>query len=328
MLAKNIADPNNFAKDMEGKQYQSYLRRRIFRAKNRRRLILHAGLHKTGSTTLQTSLRKAGLLLPTNRSDFRSFRSMATKLTLAKGSGLVVSSEHLLGEMIGFYDGSLERIEWLRRNFDSIALIVYLRPQISWHESAFSQLVQQGTPITENEYLETVRQSRVADFRKLVHLISTLNESDSIGWIRSAPDVLHDFSNVLSYPLPRVENQNLSLHPLALGVMQRLRETNEFSQLELRQTLARWVPEHKAHCSVFSAETQSYFLSKRAEWLECAEILSTFQEIPHGWEQAYPERIKPSVRDVITKELLNSALDFLRSENVRRHTTARTQDGV
>lgn len=293
---------------------KSHLRRQVFRAKNRGHLILHAGLHKTGSTSLQTSLRQAGLLLPAHRSDFRSYSSMREKLTLAQARGLVASSEHFLGEMIEFYDSAPERIEWLTRSFDSVKLIVYLRPHLSWHESAFAQLIQQGTICTESEYLERTQRSRVADFRKLVRLVGEFNRVSAIGWIRCSPDVVDDFSTILGYKLPRGESRNRSLHPLALEAIRRLSRTQEFSHQEMRLRLARWVPENGAEYSVFSAETQSYFLSKEEEWLECAQILSAFQEIPAGWEQVFRCRIKPWVQEDFTEEHMDSALALLREE--------------
>jgi len=295
-------------------QLKSYFKGKAFRAGNLGQLILHAGLHKTGSTTLQASLREAGVLLSTNRSDFRSHLSIKEKLKLAQARGLVASSEHFLGEMIGFYASAGERIEWLARTFDSVNLIVYLRPQISWHESAFAQLIQQGTFMTEKEYVELARKSRVADFRSLVRLIGGLNRFAATGWVRFSADVVDDFSSILGYSLPRVESQNLSLHPIALEAMRRLKSTRKFSQAEMRQRLARWVPENAANFSVFSPETQSYFLSKEPEWLECAQILSTFQEIPAGWEHAFPRQIKPWAKANFSQEHMNSVLALLQEE--------------
>ena len=111
-----------------------HFEQRARRLRNRHRLIIHAGLHKTGSTSLQTSLNKSGLLLPTRRSDFRSEVPLADKLKIAKSRGFIVSSEHFLGEMLGFYSQADARVSWLTKHFDSFSLVVYLRPHLECHD--------------------------------------------------------------------------------------------------------------------------------------------------------------------------------------------------
>ena len=166
--------------------------------------------------------------------------------------------------------------------------------------------------MTEEAYLHAVSQSPSADFRNLARLICSVNKERSAGWVRYASDVVGDFSTILGYQLPMVENQNASLHPLALEAIRRLRDGREFSQSELRRALASWRPENGGSFSVFSAETQSHFLAKNEEWMEVAEIISTVQEVPQGWTEAFPTSIKPSVQEAFTEDHLSSALEKLR----------------
>ena len=285
-----------------------------FRIRTRGRLLVHAGLHKTGSTSLQESLRSSGLLLPSVRADFRSEDRLALRLRQARVRGLIVSSEHFLGEMVNFYSTAAQRLDWLRREFDSVTLIVYLKPHLEWHESAFSQLIQQGTPMTEIEYIRSIEQSPVADFRELARLITRFNTSTSIGLVRWAPNVVEDFSGVIDFNLPHSQKRNISLHPLALEAMRRMTHSGAFRHDKMRLILKSWAPETPCDTSIFSEETQSYFIGKQAEWLATAEILSSFQEVPPGWEEAFKTGTRPSARDTFTDEHLSSALALLRAE--------------
>ena len=286
-----------------------------FRAHARGRILVHAGLHKTGSTSLQSSLRSSGLLLSAARADFRSQDLLASRLKQARARGLVVSSEHFLGEMVDFYSSAAERLAWLCQEFGSVTVIVYLRPHLEWHESAFSQLIQQGTPMTEGEYIRVVEQSPVADFRELARQITRVNKSASIGLVRWAPDVVGDFSHVIGFNLPQTHIRNSSLHPLALEAMRRMTQTSDFGHNRMRRILGGWAPETACVTSIFSEQTQSYFIRKHSEWLETAEILSSFQEVPPGWYKAFKVETRPSARDMFSDEHLSSVLAALRTSS-------------
>ena len=251
--------------------------------------------------------------MPASRTDFRSEVKLREKLTVGQTRGLVVSSEHFLGEMFGFYSDAVEKVKWLTENFHSIKLIVYLRPHTEWHESAFSQLIQQGTEVTEKAYIEGVRRSPVGDLRGLARLISNVNMFDSIGWVRHAADVVEDFSTLLGYKLPRVKRANVSLHPLALEAFPRLKGERGFSRSDLRQNLAFWKPETSRAFSIFSQETQTLLLSKNSEWLEVADLISAFQEVPPGWTQAFPVGTKPSAKEHLTEQHIVSMREHMKS---------------
>lgn len=285
---------------------------RAFRFRSRGHLTIHAGLHKTGSTSIQMSLRKAGLLLPAARADFRSEANLRLKLYSARSRGLIVSSEHFLGEMPDFYSTAAERIEFLRREFESVQLIVYLRPPLEWHESAFSQLIQQGNAVAEAQYFRNVDMSPVADFRQLVRMVGEFNRDTSTGWIRWAQNVVDDFSHVIGLELPRVPNQNMSLHPLALEGMRRLGERGEFSHSVMRSALAGWKPSGLEPISIFSVETQNRLLSRQMEWVESAGILEYFQAVPLGWEAAARTDVRPAAKDILNNGHMESLLEMIR----------------
>lgn len=283
-----------------------------FRLRSRGQLTIHAGLHKTGSTSIQASLRHAGLLLPAVRADFRSEASLRLRLQSARSRGLIVSSEHFLGEMSSFYSNSAERLDFLRREFESVQLIVYLRPPLEWHESAFSQLIQQGTAVAEASYFKNSDMSPVADFRELVRIIGEFNRGSSTGWVRWAQNVVSDFSNVIGLGLPRVPKQNISLHPLALEGMRRLNDRGEFSHSMMRSALAGWEPPGSEPVSIFSIKTQNHLLSRQMEWLESAGILEHFQDVPLGWERAARTNARPAAQDILNNEHMDSLLETIR----------------
>ena len=169
--------------------------------------------------------------------------------------------------------------------------------------------------MTESEYIRSVEQSPVADFRELARQITRLNKRASSGMVRWSPDVVEDFSRVIGFNLPQPQKRNPSLHPLALEAIRRLTQTGNFGHIRMRRILGRWAPKTACVTSIFSEQTQAYFIRKHSEWLETADLLSSFQEVPPGWYEAFQTEIRPSARDSLSREHLDSMLAALRAQS-------------
>lgn len=289
----------------------------LFQQQNRGTLYIHAGLHKTGTTAIQSALREAGLLYPSHRRDFRSQSRLREILRQAQAKTLVVSSEHFLGEMLGFYGSASERLSWLAENFKALVLVVYARAPLEWHESAFSQLIQQGSVISEDEYVYQVMRSPMTDFRRLANSVAQINRAHSAGSVRHSVSVVRDYSEVLGCQLPEVGTPNKSLNPLALEILKRHHFDEASPHSVLRKRLAGWNPVPKAELSVFSEETQRYFQNKWSEWIEAAEMLSAHQKVPESWMDSSSNQIRRFAGEVLSLEHLESARVWLANEEQR-----------
>ena len=123
--------------------------------------IVHAGLHKTGSTSIQIALRNARwplgrtLLLPIEGSSDSENAWRMRFLKVAESPGALLSDENLLGSPYDAYSQAARRVTDLSVIMDSrpISFVAYVRAQPLWLQSLYLQGIQQGRHETPEEFL-------------------------------------------------------------------------------------------------------------------------------------------------------------------------------
>ena len=288
-------------------------RRKLHALKNQGETRIHAGLHKTGSTSLQNSLRVAGILQSSSRSDFRDPVKFQATLSEAGSHNRVVSSEHLLAEMYDMYSTAPERIELITNYVERSEITLYLKPHPEWHASAYSQLVQQGTLTDCVAYQERVESSRYFSWSRLARDLLNAGGSSTRIRVRAAQNVVRDYAKVLRVPLPRSTRKNSSLSPMALEALVRLGQETSIPWEVARRGLQNFMPESRLTTSVLSREFQSRLLEMREDWLQLTGIINAETQVISGsWETSYLQGIRAPARDIFSGRDLKAAEEHIR----------------
>ena len=124
--------------------------------------IVHAGLHKTGSSSIQvalsqsTSTRDRRLFLPVEGASQSDEEWRKRLLALAAEPRGLLSDENLLGSPFDGYALAIRRIELLRDALGGhpMSFVAYVRPQTTWLQSLYLQGVQEGKSQSPGEFLE------------------------------------------------------------------------------------------------------------------------------------------------------------------------------
>lgn len=280
--------------------------------RNRGETQIHAGLHKTGSTSLQDSLRVVGLLQNSHRSDFRDRENFYRVMSDASSNRLVISSEHVLGEMLDIYSSAAERFELIAGHLDQSRTILYVRPHPQWHVSAYAQLVQQGTEVTPEEYENRMISTRYFSWNQLAEDLLTISGPSARLEIRAAQNVVIDFARVIGVTLPQKSRRNESLSPLALEAVRRLNREGFSVSSSARRALATFRPESRLSTSVFSRGFQSKLIEMRGDWLQLAKTLNaTGAFLADSWQESYDKEILCPVSEVFSSSDLDDAVSHI-----------------
>lgn len=173
-------------------------------------LTVHMGLHKTGSTAIQTVLgiaaghirrkqiylRWTDLFVTDGVVNWQGAEQVRERSR--RGWHVVVSSEGGLGSMESFYSQAFEVSQQLSDFFDpsELQIVVYLRPHLPWMESAYGQHVVEGGTLFPGEFHENL--SACPNFSHS-QLVSTLLDAGGPN-LRIRPyvgrDVVTDFFTV------------------------------------------------------------------------------------------------------------------------------------
>lgn len=172
-------------------------------------LTVHMGLHKTGSTSIQTVLglerghiRRRQVYLPwtdlfVTDGAIRTENVDRIIRLSRRGWHVVASSEGALGQMSRAYPQAAEVAEELARLFASIPLrvVVYLRPQHEWAASALGQLRVEGGDCDPDSFARGLLTARGFHHAALV---ADLTQALPLGALIVRPyerqmDVLEDF---------------------------------------------------------------------------------------------------------------------------------------
>ncbi|MDA9114577.1 hypothetical protein N9J31_01755 [Pontimonas sp.] len=288
-------------------------------AKNWGETKIHAGLHKTGSTSLQQALHTAGILQPSHRSDFREPDKLIEVLRNAKARRKVVSSEHFFGEMLTMYESAVERFELLRATLDRSETTVYLRPHAEWHSSSFSQFIQQGTIISSEKYETSVLRTRYFSWHRLAKDLLDRSSASAKVRFRATFDVVSDYSLVLGVPLSKPNRHNSSLSPMAIEAQIRLSAEGFMEPKYLRKGLKNFMPESKTISSVFSKDFQMSLKEMKQDWFQMTKLLlGEGHQISEHWLTRYDQRVLPSTAEIFSKTDLLAA---------KRHVLRQTDRG-
>ena len=274
---------------------------------------LHAGLHKTGTTTLQRSLASAGLLQRARRADFREPDSFRRVLLEAASNKRVVSSEHLLGEMYDIYSTAVERFRHIQQVLERSQLTLYVRPHTQWHAAAYSQIVQQGTILSQRDYEAQIQDQRYFRWKQLASDLLGLSSPSAKVCIRVSGDVVADYARIIGVPLKSRAWSNQSLSPMALEALVRLRDEGFSPSSNARQALKNFMPESRLSCSVFSRSFQTRLKGMKMDWIQFSEeMASSGQSISPNWAQSYDDEIRPPASEIFTTRDLTAAKDHIR----------------
>ena len=206
---------------------------------------MHAGLPKTGTTTIQAALRGAssqelngkkyvGSLCCVGTTGFRKPPPPIANRTLRqveRAGDLIMSSENILGNMNTGYDSAASRAQELFDFFGSatdLQLVVYLRPQVSWVESLCIQFIKMGAVGTSKQLASNILSSRTLQFSTLANeLISVVGANNLV--IRAYDpknDVLSDFDYICETALAtqtrKGEQHNVSLSAAQALLLERI----------------------------------------------------------------------------------------------------------
>lgn len=241
---------------------------------NRGELQIHAGVHKTGSTSLQRSLRAAGMLYPSHRRDFTSRDSFDQALRGAHRNIQILSSEHLLGEMDDLYSSAPERLTQISACGFKSRLFVYLRPHLEWHASIVSQLIQQGNSDVVDHYLEQLPQKRYVSLRSFCEDLLDASSSSLRVEIRVSEDVVGDFARRVGVSLPGGSRNNSSYSPVALAALRKLGEMAYAPHNLLRSALRGYAEESRGVFSILTFSQQKFLKNMRADWMGAMKMFS------------------------------------------------------
>ena len=173
-------------------------------------LTVHLGLHKTGSTALQTVLgislghirrrqrylRWTDLFVTDGTINYRGAKRVAA--LSENGWHVVVSSEGGLGSLRSMYDQAGQVTRELSELFgpENLQIVVYVRPQHSWCESAYTQYVEEGGSDLGDTFAGALMARPHFQYTNLVNSIL----DNTTGAVRIRPyvgqDVVEDFFTV------------------------------------------------------------------------------------------------------------------------------------
>ena len=225
-------------------------------------LTIHVGLHKTGSTALQNYLRHAPRTLRRSlvylgednllgHDGFRVPSGLGGGQTRSlsvdhRRRNVIVSSEAFLGRGWSMYSNARDHALEMREHFDKAGeyqVVIYLRPQYDWFESAYVQYVQEGNTETAGEFVGRLRNAKYCRYTSLVDdLVDILGPHRIVvRAYQSGVDVRSDFLEILGvkpYPYsPGRSASNVSIGPAQAEILRRI---NKRDLGRSNQRLARW----------------------------------------------------------------------------------------
>ena len=173
-------------------------------------ITAHLGLHKTGTTSIQTVLgisqghirrkqrylRWTSLFVTDGEVNWEGAQDIR-RLT-SRGWHVVVSSEGGLGSMETMYETGISVVEQLEDFFgpENLQVVVYLRPHLQWIESAYGQHVEEGGTLLPAEFYEKLSSRGNFSHSKFAEDLLVIGQ----GGVRFRPyvggDVVEDFYEV------------------------------------------------------------------------------------------------------------------------------------
>ena len=295
-------------------------------------LTIHVGLHKTGSTAIQEYLAHApprtarrlaylgpdnllgseGFQVPTDPKRGRS-RALAV---LANDRDVVISSEGFLGRGWSMYANARHSALAMRDHFadhTDFQVVIYLRPQYQWMESAYTQFVQEGNCEPPEEFVGRLLETRYASYSSLIDdLISVLGSDRLI--VRAytgGTNAVADFLGLIDLPayssLDFLPLANVSITPQQVQLLRRINESTNDTTLKHQ---GRWffqnisVGEQSQELSVLPEDLQQELIKlTHSDW---QALVTTVQGTRFAEPEEF-ERVAEKVADAAVRPFVGSA---------------------
>ena len=297
-------------------------------------IFLHAGLHKTGSTSIQrwlsasqsNSRRGAVAYFPESYWELlgRPRANWVRKVTeRSRSQDVILSCEQTLGSGRLCYQNLPERIEILAEAFDDcpITLIVFLRPQLPWLESMYAQVLQvgKGSLYPATDFLSTAMESPYLHWNALVDSVAKQLKPEQIHAVeyspRTAIEQFADLCHISSLGFDGVRS-NKSVSAIRGHALSELANDPELDRRLLRHLLQSMVsPAQSARRSPFTEHQQQAVLDHfREDW----ELVSHREEAIslNNWDQWHEdEKSRPLdswSAENVDNDLFNEYLEIIR----------------
>ena len=219
-------------------------------------LYIHVGLHKTGSTSLQSFCSQASI---SRRSNFAylghnnwrsphgfeppktdSWETRRLNRALRHNRHVVISSENLLGSLWTVYSQASSSAAALDSYLDEVAdyrLVLYLRPHHEWIPSVYAEHIKWGSTETMDTVAARLLRARNARFSTLVADLESVVGLNRIivRPVSKGTDVAKDFQQVTQIEAPAVEQalrSNASVDTLHVELMRRMNADLSISQFQ------------------------------------------------------------------------------------------------
>lgn len=305
-------------------------------------LFIHLGLAKTGTTALQSALRRAsaeekgihylgdagllelgyGFRPPKSRGKRRRLKSL-----IKDESTAVVSSENLIGSLYDVYSKAAERAESMRLFLEPLGpfkVILYLRPQTRWLVSMYVQRVKERSEVGADEFASQILQQPNFAFTSFV---SGLDRALGPGRLIVRPyysgiDVVADFFELVGIAgasRGEVSKENVSLSTSQVAVLRCLNEATppeDRRMLRWREVFQDSANSEGARYSFFSKDTQQYLREfTERDWTNLIDFIKT-----HDTNEAPRFR---AVLDNLGKDPLKEQLPMDLSTSLAKDETLR-----
>ena len=265
-------------------------------------ITVHAGLHKTASTSIQEYfshlprhlrrkfhyvpagdfLGKHGFQVPGGSGKSESELIKA----LARDRHVVISHESFLGNpWDGMYRFAQERVAEMARYFagqSEFQVVVYLRPQHQWVESVYKTCIQDGMRVSATDFVVQLLDTSHIRYSALVDgLLEVIGpESLVVRPFHRDINAVEDFLEVIGAVETRgadyLPRYNVSISPMQTEI---LRHVNEFGSNEVPNWVRAWFfqhfvrPEEELEMSVLPEGLQErLFRLTREDWRSLGEI--------------------------------------------------------
>jgi hypothetical protein len=272
-----------------------------------RRIIVHAGLHRTGTTSLQHQLprmvqgsRVQVRVIPVH--DRIALRQQPALTTIARrikvsdrpdAPDIVLSNEGLLGHFSdGYLDGPARAAELraLLPDSPSTTPVVLFRPLVDWLESAYRTSVQEGSYEPPEAFVERVLASPWSSWARMSEDLAAEFSGMSPVMLPLFPGVDSTLLLIDALDLPRASparrrpHLNASLSAVHTTWLRAFNEVSHFDPHHrdiVIDVMKRHLPVSSQPDTVFSPTFRRHIADRsRREWGELVDLLVRPTDVP------------------------------------------------
>jgi len=259
-------------------------------------ITIHCGLHKTGSSAIQSALgmvtHRRDLFVTSPRIYDGGFDPAWASLVRREGQRrhVLVTSESLLGDPFLGYDDAADRALALHEALGSegVSVVLYLRPQVEWIPSIYLQEIQQGGTTEPSSFWASLKGRRNLRWANLVDSLGQVFSGERLV-VRpyvSGIDVVQDFFRTTGLGrAPAVSGgairENVSISSAQAAIMRALNEDSSLTRAQRTniRTFFQLVVRSKAGSahSPFPRDVQVEISAEyEGDWRDVAELLAEY----------------------------------------------------